>query len=80
MLPLARAIAPPEGFVVRRYAAIEAVSTTIHGDQADFLAILGAYNSLYGWAKRNDRTPSEPPPEVRLDDAGTAFEILLPLA
>ncbi len=80
VFPLTHPIAPPEGLAVRRYAEVEAATTAAHGDQADFPAILGAYDAVYCWANGQGRPPSEPPREVRLDDEGSAFEIQLPLA
>lgn len=80
VVPLARPIAPPEGLAVRRYAEIEAATTIAEGDQADFPAILGAYEAVFAWAHAQGRPPVEPPREVRLNEEGSAFEIQLPLA
>jgi DNA-binding transcriptional MerR regulator len=55
--------------------------TQISGAQCDFPEILGAYDSVYRWAKEHGREPAGPPREIYYNRIGEPLEmeIALPL-
>lgn len=59
----------------------EVAFTEISGSQCDFPEILGAYESVYRWAKEHGREPDGPPREIHLSrpDEQLRMEIALPL-
>jgi DNA-binding transcriptional MerR regulator len=61
--------------------AVEVAFTQISGSQCDFPEILGAYESVYRWAKEHGRRPDGPPREIHLSrpDEELRMEIALPL-
>ncbi|HZC28545.1 MAG TPA: MerR family transcriptional regulator [Gaiellaceae bacterium] len=65
----------------KRLAAGEVAFTAISGAQCDFPEILGAYESVYRWAKEHRREPAGPPREVYVNLIGEPLrmEIALPL-
>ncbi len=64
-----------------RLPAGEVAFTQISGDQCNFPEILGAYESVYRWAKEHSREPDGPPREIYLSGLryGERLEIALPL-
>ena len=65
----------------RRLPAGEVAFTAISGAQCDFPEILGAYESVYRWAKEHGREAAGPPREIYLNatDEPLRMEIALPL-
>jgi DNA-binding transcriptional MerR regulator len=61
--------------------AVEVAFTQISGGQCDFPEILGAYESVYRWAKEHGREPDGLPRETHLSrpDEELRMEIALPL-
>jgi DNA-binding transcriptional MerR regulator len=59
----------------------EVAFTDISGPQCDFPDILGAYESVYQWAKEHGREPDGPPREIYLSrsDEELRMQIALPL-
>jgi DNA-binding transcriptional MerR regulator len=59
----------------------EVAFTAISGAQCDFPEILGAYESVYRWAKEHGREPAGPPREIYVNGIGEPLqmEIALPL-
>jgi DNA-binding transcriptional MerR regulator len=64
-----------------RLSAGEVAFTEISGDQCQFPQILGAYESVYRWAKEHGREPGGSPREIYLSGPGPEerLEIALPL-
>jgi DNA-binding transcriptional MerR regulator len=64
-----------------RLPAGEVAFTEISGDQCRFPQILGAYESVYRWAKEHGREPDGSPREIYLSgpDPEERLEIALPL-
>lgn len=64
-----------------RLPAGEVAFTEVSGSQCDFPEILGAYESVYRWAKEHGREAAGPPREIHLngDDEPLQIEIALPL-
>lgn len=71
----------PTGDGDHRLPAGEVALTEISGGQCNFPEILGAYESVYRWAKENGREPSGPPREIYLSGVGEEerLQIALPL-
>jgi DNA-binding transcriptional MerR regulator len=65
----------------RQLPAGEVAFTRITGSQCDFPEILGAYESVYRWAKEHGREPDGPSREIYLRGPGSdeQLEIALPL-
>lgn len=65
----------------KRLPAGEVAFTQISGAQCDFPEILGAYDSVYRWAKEHEREPAGPPREIYFNKIGEPLEmeIALPL-
>jgi DNA-binding transcriptional MerR regulator len=65
----------------QRLPAGEVAFTPISGAQCDFPEILGAYESVYRWAKEHGREPAGPPREIYFNRIGEPLqmEIALPL-
>jgi DNA-binding transcriptional MerR regulator len=65
----------------KRLPGGEVAFTEISGGQCDFPEILGAYESVYRWAKENGREPDGSPREIYLGrpDEELSMEIALPL-
>jgi DNA-binding transcriptional MerR regulator/effector-binding domain-containing protein len=65
----------------KRLPAGEVAFTAISGSQCDFPEILGAYESVYRWAKQHAREPDGPPREIYLSgpEEELHMEIALPL-
>jgi DNA-binding transcriptional MerR regulator len=65
----------------KRLPAGEVAFTAISGRQCEFPEILGAYESVYRWAKEHAREPDGPPREIYLSapDEELRMEIALPL-
>jgi DNA-binding transcriptional MerR regulator len=65
----------------KRLPAGEVAFTAISGAQCQFPEILGAYESVYRWAKERGREPAGPPREIYLNgiDEPLQMEIALPL-
>jgi DNA-binding transcriptional MerR regulator len=65
----------------KRLLAGEVAFTAISGAQCDFPEILGAYESVYRWAKEQGREPAGPPREIYFNRIGEPLrmEIALPL-
>lgn len=64
------------------FPAGEVAYAAVTGDQADFPAILGAYDAIARWAKENGRDFAGPPREVYLSgpDEPIRWEVAWPLA
>jgi hypothetical protein len=56
-------------------AATEVAYTFAEGDDTTFPAILGAYDAVAGWAKRNGRELAGPPIEINHCEEGHPFRI-----
>jgi DNA-binding transcriptional MerR regulator len=56
-------------------AATEVAYTVAEGDDTKFPAILGAYDAVAGWAKRNGRELAGPPIEINHCEEGRPFRI-----
>jgi DNA-binding transcriptional MerR regulator len=54
--------------------------TQISGSQCSFPEILGAYESVYRWAKEHGREPDGPPREIYFCDAEDAEELRMEIA
>ena len=65
----------------KRLPAGEVAFTEISGSQCNFPEILGAYESVYRWAKEHGRTPAGPPREIYLSTSSEdlRMEIALPV-
>jgi DNA-binding transcriptional MerR regulator len=65
----------------KRLPSGEVAFTAISGAQCDFPEILGAYESVYRWAKDHRREPAGPPREIYFNRIGEPLqmEIALPL-
>ena len=65
----------------KRLPAGEVAFTEISGSQCEFPEILGAYESVYRWAKEHGRAPDGPPREIYLSgpEDDLRMEIALPL-
>jgi len=66
----------------KRLPGGEVAFTEISGDQCQFPEILGAYETVYRWAKEHGRKPAGPAREVYLsaDPDALRMEIAVPLA
>jgi DNA-binding transcriptional MerR regulator len=71
----------PRGDGDQRLPAGEVAFTPISGAQCEFPEILGAYESVYRWAKEHRREPDGPPREIYFNRIGEPLrmEIALPL-
>ena len=65
----------------KRLPAGEVAFTQVSGNQCDFPEILGAYESVYRWAKEHGRDPDGPPREIYLNgpEEELRMEIAVPL-
>jgi DNA-binding transcriptional MerR regulator len=65
----------------KRLPAGEVAFTAVAGAQCDFPEILGAYESVYRWAKQHGREADGPPREIHVNAIGEPLrmEIALPL-
>jgi effector-binding domain-containing protein len=65
----------------KRLPAGEVAFTAISGSQCEFPEILGAYESVYRWAKEHGREPDGPAREIYLSgpDEELRMEIAVPL-
>jgi DNA-binding transcriptional MerR regulator len=79
--PVEVCVPQPDG--QQRLPAGDVAFTQISGSQCNFPEILGAYESVYRWAKEHGREPDGPPREIYFcaseDDAELRMEIALPL-
>jgi DNA-binding transcriptional MerR regulator len=64
----------------RRLPAGEVAFTHISGSQCNFPEILGAYESVYRWAKEHGREPDGPPREIYFCDLGQDEELRMEIA
>jgi DNA-binding transcriptional MerR regulator len=66
----------------KRLPAGDVAFTGISGAQCEFPEILGAYESVYRWAKEHGREPAGPPREIYFNRIGEPLrmEIALPLS
>jgi DNA-binding transcriptional MerR regulator len=64
----------------RRLAAGEVAFTHISGSQCNFPEILGAYESVYRWAKEHGREPDGPPREIYFCDLEQNEELRMEIA
>ena len=71
----------PKSEAEKRLPAGEVASTAVSGPQCEFPEILGAYESVYRWAKEQGREPAGPPREIYFNRIGERLrmEIALPL-
>jgi effector-binding domain-containing protein len=69
-LPVTRDLRPGEGFQARKLAAAQVAYTTLTEQQAEFPAILQAYDAIYEWIKQNGYKTIEPPREIYLSAPG----------
>ncbi len=67
-----RDLRPGEGIQARKLAAAQVAYTTITEQQAEFPAILQAYDAIYDWIKQNGHKTIEPPREIYLSVLGEA--------
>jgi DNA-binding transcriptional MerR regulator len=77
--PVEACVPKPDG--ENRLPAGEVAFTAISGAQCDFPEILGAYESVYRWAREHGREPAGSPREVYVNrtDEPLRMEIALPL-
>ncbi len=69
-LPVKRDLRPGEGFQARKLAAAQVAYTTLTEQQAEFPAILQAYDAIFEWIKQNGDKTIEPPREIYLSAPG----------
>jgi DNA-binding transcriptional MerR regulator len=70
----------PKGDGERRLPEGEVAFTQISGSQCEFPEILGAYESVYRWAKEHGREPDGPPREIYFCDSEQAEELRMEIA
>jgi DNA-binding transcriptional MerR regulator len=77
--PVEACVPAPDG--EKRLPPGEVAFTAISGAQCAFPEILGAYESVYRWAKEHGREPAGPPREIYFNRVGEPLqmEIALPL-
>ncbi|MBF8284674.1 MAG: transcriptional regulator, MerR family [Anaerolineales bacterium] len=71
-LPVKGHIKPGKDIQVRSLAPAQVAHTTITERQAEFPAILQAYDAIYEWIKQNGHKTTEPPREIYLSAPGEA--------
>jgi len=76
-LPVQGAVAGAGDVVARELAGGTVAYVMLHGEQCDFPAVLGGYDSVYDWIRQNGYQPSEPPREIWYSQPGEAcqFEV-----